>query len=104
MACQQCQSAPSQPKFLGGFPLLSNQTGIPKRAVYGATFPKSWTNKQAGIWRERGSGGIPLAPFPISNFVKVHQTGESSRINLVPPVVLLVGFRYRMYILVFASL
>ena len=32
-----------------------------------------WTNEQAGIRRQRGYGGIPLAPFPI-NLVKVHQT------------------------------
>ena len=34
-----------------------------------------WTNEQPGIQRERGYGGIPLAPFPRSN-LKVHQTGK----------------------------
>ena len=34
-----------------------------------------WTNEQAGIRRERGHGEIPLAPFPISNLVKLHLGG-----------------------------
>ena len=39
-------------------------------------------------------GGIPLAPlapYPISNFVKVHLRGNPP-VSLVPPVSLLVGF------------
>ena len=36
-------------------------------------------------------GGIPLAPFPMSNLVKVHQTGNPF-VSLVPGVSLLVGF------------
>ena len=51
---------------------------------------KKWTNKQAGIRRERGYGGSPLVPFPVSNLVKVHIGG------ILPypgsPVSLLVGF------------
>ena len=54
------------------------------------TLSEKSTNEQAGIRRERGYGGIPLAPFPISNLVKVH-FGEILP-SLVPPVSLLVGF------------
>ena len=48
--------------------------------------------RTSGDTEEWGYRESPLVPFPISNLVKVHQTGESSRINLVPPVSLLVGF------------
>ena len=51
-----------------------------------------WTNKQAGIWRELGYGGIPLAPFPISNLSSASNVGILNRIQLVLPVSLLVGF------------
>ena len=43
-----------------------------------------WTDEHAGMLRERGYGGIPLAPFPISNLVKVHLRGI-----LVPTVSLM---------------
>ena len=50
---------------------------------------RHWTNELAGIRRERGYGGIPLAPFPISNLFKVH-------LGVLPypwfPLSLLVGF------------
>ena len=53
----------------------------------------AWTNKQAGIRRERGIWGDSLGAIShVKLKVKVHQKGESSRIQLVAPVSLLVGF------------
>ena len=50
----------------------------------------SWTNEQAGIRRELGYGGIPLAPCPI----KLSQGAFRGNppVSLVPPVSLLAGF------------
>ena len=61
---------------------------------------ETWhTRPSPGQAKKRGYGGsgdmgkIPLAPFPIY-FVKVHQLGESSRIQLLAPVsVLLVSLK-----------
>ena len=58
----------------------------PSKAPPIQTTQFGWTNEQAGIWRERGYGRNPSAPFLISNLVKVHQTGASSTVSL------LVGF------------
>ena len=49
-----------------------------------------WTNKQAGIRRERGCGGIPLGPCPI----KLSQGAFRGNppVSLIPPISLLEGF------------
>ena len=80
VACAEAKLGPTQRS--------AGQRGppVPWRKVTSAFL--SWTNEQAGI---QGSGDMGGAPFPISNSVKVHQTGESSTVSLVLPVTL-VGF------------
>ena len=81
-----CPESPSRPielrqqVSLGGSRYFCFQAAMGSIWVTMCERELTWTNKQAGIRRERGYGGIPLAPFPKSNLVKVHQTGESSRI------------------------
>ena len=52
------------------------------------------TNKQAGLWRERGYGGIPLAPLRAISHLKLSQSAFRGNppVSLVPFVSLLVGF------------
>ena len=58
-----------------GNPKGSSGHRVSTRPFFIESEPQSWTNEQAGIRRERGYGGIPLVPFPISNLVKVHLGG-----------------------------